>query len=163
MSGASSTRMSLLALAALLCGGCGLFSGSKVDPAKQAKLNRINATLPFSVTVDGAEAAKATPICAKLARPVPNNAELVLGASTKGIIVISFFPCDKDGIVLSGGKPALIILRGSLKTSLSNTLDKKSLKPGFQLMRITAGDQAASVLLDIVGSNAPKKKSSDSK
>ena len=140
---------------ALLCGGC---ATSNLDPAEQAKLDRINSTLPFNVTVDGVKAAKATPICAKLARPVPNNAELIVDAPKGDVIVVSFFPCDQDGIVVSGGKPALIIIRGDAKTTLDDTLDQKPLKAGFHLMRITAGGKTASVLLDLVESKAPKKK-----
>ncbi|NOY75271.1 MAG: hypothetical protein GXP32_05715 [Kiritimatiellaeota bacterium] len=152
----STTTLSLLVFGALLCGGCGMFSGAETDSLEQAKLARIKANLPFSVSVDGAKAATATEICAKIERPVPNNAELILGTSNDDVIVISFFPCDQDGVVVSGGKPSLIILRGSSKVSLDSTLDKKPLKSGYQLMRITAGDKAASVLLDLVQSKNGK-------
>jgi hypothetical protein len=151
MSRISSIFLSLMLVGGLLCGGCGIFSGTKATPEEQAKLDRINANLPFEVMVDGKKAVVATEICAKIATPVKNDSKLEIAAANKEVVVISFFPCDKDGIVVSGGKPSLIILRGNSKTSLNATLDKKALPPGFQLMRVTAGDKTASVLLNVIG------------
>ena len=154
MSKTPSIRLSLAVFAgALLLSGCGIFSGSNVPPGEQARLARINATLPFEVTIDGQKAETATEISAKIAFPVRKDADFSLGAPNKDVIVISFFPCDKDGIVKSGGTPALIILRSTSKGSLADTLDKKPLSPGFHLMRITAGEQTASVLLDVSKAN----------
>ena len=149
MSKISSTCLALMLTGGLLCGGCGVFSGSNATPEEQAKLDRINSNLPFDVTVDGQKAQPATEVCAKIALPVRADADFKLDVPSKDIIVISFFPCDKDGIVKSGGTPALIILRSTSKGSLTDTLDKKPLTPGFHLMRITAGKKTASVLLDV--------------
>ena len=141
--------MSLVVIGALLCGGCGIFSGAKTTPEEQAKLDRMNAHLPFEIVIDGNKAVVATDVCTKIATPVKNDSKLEIGTKNDDVIVISFFPCDKDGIVVSGGKPSLIILRGASTTSLNETLDKKALAPGFQLMRVTSGDKTASVLLNL--------------
>ena len=151
MSRISSIFLSLMLVGGLLCGGCGIFSDGKATPEEQVRLDRIKANLPFVITVNGKKAAVATEICAKIASPVKNDAKLEIGAKDKDVVVISFFPCDKDGIVVSGGKPALIILHGTTKTTLNATLDKKVLTPGYKLMRITSGNKTASVLLNITG------------
>ena len=150
MSRISSIFLSLMLVGGLLCGGCGIFSGTKVTPEEQAKLDRVNGNLPFEVVVAGNKAVISTVICAKIATPVKNDAKLEIGTKDKDVVVISFFPCDKDGIVVSGGKPALIILHRATKTTLNATLDKKALTPGFHLMRVTSGDKTASVLLNVL-------------
>jgi hypothetical protein len=146
----SNVLLMLVMVLTLVCGGCLTFSGGDATSEEKVRLERINGNLPFSVAIDGNEAVVATEFCAEIAEPVRPDSELILGVPNDDVIVISFFPCDEEGVVAPGGKPSLIILRGNSKTSLKATFDGKPLPSGHYLMRVTAGDKTANVLLKIV-------------
>ena len=128
------------------------FSGcvtKELTPEEKAAIVKINALLPFQVSVNGNEARTDTEVAAVIDDPVPATAEIVCNTENRDLITITFMPCNKEGIVVPGKKPALIILRDSNKTTLDNTTDGKKLKPGFYLMDVTAGDKTSRIVIKI--------------
>jgi len=136
----------LTSLFLIISSGC---ATKELTPEEKAVMEKTNAQLPFKVTIDGNSAKVNTTIAAIIEEPVPANAEIICDTLNNDLINITFMPCDKDGIVVPGKKPALILLRDSNKTTLDQTIDKKQLKPGYYLMDATSGDQTSRIIIEI--------------
>ena len=134
-----------------------LFSGcvvtdtaqQQLSPEEQAKVDAINSKLPFGVSIDGNAAKTNSAVAAVIEEPVTATSELVCDTENKDIINITFMPSNKDGIVVPGKTPELIILRDGNKTTLDQTTDKKKLQPGYYIMDVTSGDKTARIVIEI--------------
>jgi hypothetical protein len=121
----------------------------KLTPEEVAQMNRINARLPFNVAIDGKKAKPASETAAVIETPVSPTSEIVCDCMDTNLINITFMPCEKDGIVIPGKKPALILIRDSNKITLDRTIDNKPLAPGNYLMDVTSGDKTSRIVIEI--------------
>ena len=104
---------------------------------------RAGDALPFSVTVGGQAAKDGTPF-AKLTEPVAANAPIEVGAKAD-MVIINVHKANADGSPAEGGQPAIILLQGTNKGALDQTMDKQKLAPGKYLLSVVAGDKTASI------------------
>jgi len=137
---------SIAAFAVMIYTGC---ATKVLTPEEKAVIAKTNAQLPFQIKIDENSARPNTTIAALIEEPVSATSEIICNIVNNDLINITFMPCDKDGIVVPGKKPALILLRDSNKTTLDQTVDKKQLKPGYYLMDVTAGDQTSRIVIEI--------------
>lgn len=132
----------------LLCGCFLLFFG---DSGNGADVNP--AVLPFSVQIDGQEAAvtKKDSSHASIARPVPDDAVIKVGVKVKksSTIIINMYVADADGKPKSGKKPVVIILTGTNSGKLSESVDGTKPSPGHYRMNIVAGGKTAIVIFEV--------------
>ena len=135
-----------LSLLLMISAGC---ATKELSPEEKALLQKINLQLPFQVAIDGNTARTDSVIAAVIEEPVTATSEIVCTIENNDIINISFMPSDKEGIVIPGKKPALILLRDGNKTTLNQTTDKKKLKPGYYLMDVTSGDKTSRIVIEV--------------
>ena len=133
-------------LAVSIFPGC---ATKELTPEEKVLLEKINAQLPFQVAINGNAAKTNTEIAAVISEPVPADAEIVCDTENNDLITITFMPCDKDGVVISGKAPELILIREGNKTTLDQTTDKKKLSKGFYLMDVTSGDKTSRIVIEI--------------
>ena len=103
--------------------------------------------LPFTVSVGGQAAKEGTPF-AKLAEPVAANAEIEVGAKAE-MIIINVHKAKADGTPDETATPAIILLQGTSKGTLEQTMDKKKLEPGTYFLSVVAGEKTASIQFSI--------------
>jgi len=103
--------------------------------------------LPFPVTVGGQAAKDGTPF-AKLAEPVAADAKIEVGAKAD-LVIINVHKAKADGTPDSGGQPAIILLQGTTKGALDQTMDKQKLAPGKYFLSIVAGEKTASIQFSV--------------
>ena len=130
--------------------GCVLEQQAAIKEDVKGEMNKPK--LPFDVSVGGIPVQLTDSGKAVIKTPVAPDAEIVCNVLNKGIISISFFPCNSDGVAVPGKKPEIIIIRDGNKTLLSNTIDKKQLESGFYLMNVTADKKTIEVIIQIVKS-----------
>lgn len=104
-------------------------------------------SLPFPVTVGGQAAKDGTPF-AKLADPVAADAAIEVGAKAD-LIIINVHKAKADGSPQEGSQPAIILLQGTTKSALDQTMDKQKLAPGKYFLTVVAGDRTASIQFSI--------------
>ena len=136
----------IVSLALVISGGC---TTKILTPEEKVIIDKINSQLPFQVAIDGNRAQINTIIAALIKEPVTANSEIICDTVNNDLINITFMPCNKDGIVVPGKKPALILLRDSNKITIDQTTDKKKLAPNYYLMDVTAGDQTSRVIIKV--------------
>ena len=128
--------------------GC-LTTEPEISPEEQEAVARKKVCLPFPVTVGGNQAEINTESAAVIREPVAADAEIECGVQNDDIITITFFPCDKDGIVIGGKKPSLIIIRDGSKSTLGSTNSGKKLSPGYYKMEVSAGDKTSRIIIQV--------------
>ena len=106
--------------------------------------------LPFEVKVGGQTAThKAGEPFAQLEKPVPADAPIALGVKAE-MAIINVHKTAADGSTPDpAAQPAIIILQGTSKGSLDQTMDKQKLQPGKYLLSITAGENTATIKFEI--------------
>lgn len=106
-------------------------------------------SLPFAVNVGGQAATyKAGEAFAKLEKPVAANAPLSI-AVTADMAIINVHRLKADGTTDETAQPAIILLQGTNKGSLDQTMDKQKLPAGQYLLSITAGEATATIQFEI--------------
>ena len=108
------------------------------------------AELPFGVTIGG-HAAKdegRADSAAIVKEAVDAKAEIVIDAKAD-MIILNIFPASDDGTPKEGAQPAIIIMQGTNKAGLDQTMDKKPLAEGLYRMNATAGANTAIVVFRI--------------
>ena len=135
-----------VSISTLLLSGC---VTKELTSEEKEIIAKSQAQLPFSVKVDGNEAVANSTIAALIEDPVSADSEVLCEITNDDIINITFFPCDNEGIVVPGKKPALIIIREGNKSSLDKTMDGKKLTPGFYLMDVTAGKRTSRIVIEV--------------
>lgn len=105
--------------------------------------------LPFAVTLaDQAATHAAGEPFASLAKPVA--ADAAISVETKAdLTIINVHKAGADGLPDASAQPAIILLQGTNKGTLAQTMDKQKLAPGKYLISITAGEQTASIKFEI--------------
>ena len=141
----------VVAAVVLLTGitGCELLNQIKKagkSDSGSASSSSVN-VLPFPVKLGGQAAAKRNDICAAIANPVANNAEIFVDVPTNDMIIINAFPSDANGKIPSGAKAAIILIKkGENKTTIDKTTDNKKLSSGTYLMNVVATGKTARVV-----------------
>lgn len=112
-----------------------------------------DSALPFDVTLGGAKARLARPDAtfARVASPVPADASVTVGIpfDDTTTIVISVYKANAEGKVLPDSPPASIVLSGTNRGSLSDTVNGKPLAGGWYRMNVVAGGRIAVVAFRI--------------
>ncbi len=106
---------------------------------------------PFDVTVGGqkAKVQKDNILFVVIEKPVKPNAVVAIKEAS-ALFVINAFPCKPDGTVLQTGAPAAVIYKQKAKEAkLSDTFDKKMLKPGTYLMNLVAHSSTSRVVFTV--------------
>lgn len=106
--------------------------------------------LPFEVKVDGQTATyKTGEPFAKVEKPVTANAPFSIGVKAE-MAIINVHKTAADGETPDRtSQPAIIILQGTDKGSLDQTMDKQKLSPGKYLLSVTAGGNTATIKIEI--------------
>ena len=136
----------------LLVAGCQtpLFQEKPEENSQEVKNEIVKKVqLPFEISINGKKALPYSETIAKIAKPLPNNGEVVCNIENSDMIQLDFFPANENGVVIGGKKPKLIIIREGNKTTLDQTISHKKLSKGFYLMNVTAGDKQARVIIQI--------------
>lgn len=106
-------------------------------------------SLPFAVNVGGQAATyKAGEPFAKLEKPVAANAPLSVAVKAD-MTIINVHKLKADGTTDEAAQPAIILLQGTDKGSLDQTMDKQKLPAGKYLLSITAGEATATIQFEI--------------
>ena len=106
---------------------------------------------PFDVKVGGqtAEMREGNMLFATIEKPVKPDAVVALD-ELSDLLVINAFACKEDGTVLNQGAPAAVVFKQKAKElKLSETIDKKKLKPGTYLMNVVAHSKTSRVLFTV--------------
>ena len=106
---------------------------------------------PFDVSVGGqtAQIKEGNILFATVEKPVKPDAVVALEKES-ALFVINAFPCQEDGTVLNAGPPAAVVFKQNAKElKLSETIDKKKLKPGTYLMNVVAHNTTSRVLFTV--------------
>lgn len=145
-------KLSLIATAVVLLAG---ISGCKLmDQIKQSFGEASTAAdtgtaayqMPFPVTLGGQSTVAKNAICAAIANPVADNAEIVIDAPKDKMMIINAFPCDAEGNPDKGAKAAVILIKKGLnKITIDKTMDKKKLQAGSYVMNVVANNKTARV------------------
>jgi hypothetical protein len=135
-----------VSISILLLNGC---VTKELTHEEKEIIAKAQAQLPFPVKVDGNSAVTNSTIAALIEDSVSSDSEILCEVANDDIINITFFPCDNEGIVVPGKKPALIIIRESNKSSLDKTIDGKKLTPGFYLMDVSQGNRTSRIVIEV--------------
>ena len=105
---------------------------------------------PFDVTVGGQKALvqKDNILFVAIEKPVKPDA-LVELEKESALFVINAFPCKPDGTVREGQVAGVIFKTKAASGKLSETLDKKLLKPGTYLMNVVAFNKTSRVVFTV--------------
>lgn len=141
----------ILAAAVMLAGitGCEILNKLKQaggEASTAASTGSAAYQMPFQVKLGGQGTVAKNAVCAAIANPVSNTAEIVVDAPKDNMIIINAFPCDADANVASGVQPAVIMIKkGENKTTINKTMDNKKLKAGNYVMNVVAAGKTARV------------------
>jgi len=114
-----------------------------------ANLQAQDGSLPFPVSLGGQAATyKAGEPFAKVANPVKNNAAIEVSAKSD-MTIINVNKVNEKGEPAAGGQPAVILLQGTNKGTLDQSMDKRKLEPGNYLLSVVAEGKTASVLFKV--------------
>lgn len=116
-----------------------------------ASLSALHAegSLPFAVNLGGQAATyKSGEAFAKLEKPVAANAPLSVAVKSE-MTIINVHKLKADGTTDETAQPAIILLQGTDKGSLDQTMDKQKLPAGKYLLSITAGEATATIQFEI--------------
>jgi hypothetical protein len=101
------------------------------------------------------KAVQETPLLAKVKEPVDTklSPELVIAAPAEESITVTAIPCDEQGNIRSGTKPAAAVTlsQGANKIPVADIQDKekKTLQPGTYVLKIKAGGKTADVFVKL--------------
>jgi len=106
-------------------------------------------SLPFPVSLGGQAATyKAGEPFAKVANPVKNNAAIEV-SDKSDMTIINVNKVNEQGELIAGVQPAVILLQGTSKGALDQSMDKRKLEPGNYLLSVVAGGKTASILFKV--------------
>ena len=123
----------------------------KLDSGTKSQSDAVTYVLPFGVKLGGQAAAPKNDICAAVADPVANNAEIEIDAPKNDMMIINVFSSDDKGNVGTASKARAIILiqKGENKTTLDKTNEKNILKAGTYTMNVVAEGKTARVVFTV--------------
>jgi hypothetical protein len=105
--------------------------------------------LPFPVSIGGQAATyQAGEPFAKVAKPVKNDAAIEVSAKAD-MIIINVAKTNEKGEPDAAGQPAVILLQGTNKGALDQSMDKRKLEAGNYILSAVAEGKTASVLFKV--------------
>ena len=105
--------------------------------------------LPFPVSLGGQAATyKAGEPFARIAKPVKNDAAIEVSVKAD-MIIINIGKTNEKGDPLPAGQPAVILLQGTNKGSLNQSMDKRKLEAGYYIMSVVAEGKTASIVFKV--------------
>lgn len=105
--------------------------------------------LPFAVTVGDQKAThKPGEAFAQIDTAVAADAALSVD-SKADLIIVNVHKQGADGQPDQAAQPAIILLQGTSKGTLAQTMDKQKLAPGKYFLSITSGENTASIKFEI--------------
>ncbi len=105
--------------------------------------------LPFAVTVgDQAATHQTGQAFALVAKPVAADAVLSVDSQAE-LVIINVHKAGADGQPDPATQPAVILLQGTRKGTLAQTMDKQKLSPGKYFLSIVSGEKTASIKFEI--------------
>lgn len=114
-----------------------------------SSLQAQDGSLPFPVSIGGQAATyKAGDPFAKVAAPVKNDASIEVSAKA-GTIIINVNKTNEKGEPEAGGQPAVILLQGTNKGALNQSMDKRKLAAGNYILSVVADGKTASILFKV--------------
>jgi hypothetical protein len=114
-----------------------------------SSLQAQDGSLPFPVSIGGQAATyKAGDPFAKVAAPVKNDASIEVSAKASTII-INVNKTNEKGEPEAGGQPAVILLQGTNKGALNQSMDKRKLAAGNYILSVVADGKTASILFKV--------------
>jgi hypothetical protein len=106
-------------------------------------------SLPFPVSIGGQAATyKAGEPFAKVAKSVKNDAAIEVSAKAD-MIIINVAKTNEKGEPEAGGQPAVILLQGTNKGALNQSMDKRKLEAGNYILSVVAEGKTASILFKV--------------
>jgi hypothetical protein len=114
-----------------------------------SSLQAQDGSLPFPVSIGGQAATyKAGDPFAKVAAQVKNDASIEVSAKA-GTIIINVNKTNEKGEPEAGGQPAVILLQGTNKGALNQSMDKRKLAAGNYILSVVADGKTASILFKV--------------
>jgi len=108
-----------------------------------------DSSLPFPVSIGGQAATyKAGEPFAKVAKPVKSDAAIEVSAPAD-MIIINVSKTNEKGEPDAAGQPAVILLQGTNKGALNQSMDKRKFEAGNYIMSVVAAGKTASILFKI--------------
>lgn len=104
---------------------------------------------PFDVKVAGQLATPTGNSVAVVANPVSADSEVEVVASVTDTMFVNAFASDATGKVANTTSPEVIMVSGTNKFKLNQTMSKKSLAPGTYMMNIMANNETSRVLFTV--------------
>lgn len=106
--------------------------------------------LPFDITLGGEKAVMedGNELFAQIGKPVKADAVLELEAEVP-MLIVNAFPCKEDGTVLETQTAAVIFANNARQVKLSDTMDKKKLKPGMYLANVVADGKTSRIVFEV--------------
>lgn len=106
--------------------------------------------LPFDLTLGGVKAKMedGNALFAMIPEVVKADAELKLEKEVP-MLIINAFPCEEDGTVKEAQAAGVLIGQNTSSVKLSETMDKKPLKPGTYLANVVADGKTARIVFTI--------------
>lgn len=106
--------------------------------------------LPFDITLGGEKAVMedGNELFAQIGKPVKADAVLELEAEVP-MLIVNAFPCKEDGTVLETQTAAVIFANKAKQVKLSDTMDKKKLKPGMYLANVVADGKTSRIVFEV--------------
>ena len=109
----------------------------------------VDGPLPFGVTIGGQTATyKEGQPYAQVEKPVTADAAITVDTKEE-VSIINVNKTGADGDPDPAAQPAIILLQGTNKGSLAQTVDKQKLGAGKYLISITSGELTATIKFEI--------------
>lgn len=104
---------------------------------------------PFDVKVAGQLGVPAANQVAKIANSVTSDADVEVVATVTDTMFVNIFASDPKGLVANTTSPEIILVNGSNKFKLNQTMSKKTLPPGNYMMNIMANNVTSRILFTV--------------
>ena len=114
---------------------------------------------PFDVTIGGQKAVmqKGNILFAVIEKPVKADALLEIEKAAPMLIVNAFAVKENGAVMEPGAQPAVYFVKEKNAVKLTETMDKKPLKPGRYLVNVVANGTTSRVVFEVEGAEGAKK------
>ncbi len=113
-------------------------------------------SLTFDVEIGGQAAEYENELFAKITKPVKPDANIIVQKVNHDIITVEVLPCDENGNVSQGTRPAGIIKMES-GANMATLLQAKDIQPGTYILNIFSGKKQVRVFAEIKTGNTESK------
>lgn len=130
-----------------------------LEQAEEKKVEQRPMLYPFDVTIGGNKAVmmEGNQLFAVIENPVKPDALLEIEKAVPMLIINAFAVKENGAVMEPGEQPAVYFVKDSNKVKLSETMDKKPLKPGRYLVNVVANGKTSRVVFLVEGEGGAKK------